>query len=336
MTRVHAYAAMQPGADLQPYEYELGPIAADEVELKVESCGICHSDLSMLDNQWNQTSYPFVPGHEVIGVVDELGSSVNHLKRGQRVGLGWYAGSCMTCGECMGGQHHLCAISEQTIVNRHGGFADRVRCRAAWAIALPDSIDPKNAGPLFCGGITVFNPIIQAGVLPTQRVGVIGIGGLGHLAIQFLNKWGCHVTAFSSTATKSTQIEELGAHQVIDTYDQAAINAIERSLDFLLVTVNVTLNWEAMLSTLAPNGRMHVVGAVLEPMAIPAFALIGSQRSVAGSPLGSPAMVASMLEFCGRHQIAPQAEYLPMSQVNDALTRLREGKPRFRLVLTRD
>ncbi len=336
MTDVIGYAAMEAGAELQPVNYQFGALGADEVHIRVETCGICHSDLSMLDNQWGLSQYPLVAGHEVVGRIDALGSQVSHLKIGQRVGLGWYAGSCSTCRQCVAGDHHLCDSSEQTIVKRAGGFANYVRCKSVWAIPLPESLDPATSGPLFCGGITVFNPLYISGVKATDRVGVIGIGGLGHLAVQFLNKWGCHVTAFTTSPDKKNEIIHLGAHQVVETTDVDAIKSLTRSFDFLLVTVNVTLNWAQLLDTLAPNGRLHVVGAVLEPMAIPAFSLIGGQKSLAGSPLGSPATTALMLDFCQRHDIAPLIESYPMSDVNRALDRLRSGKARYRVVLTAD
>ncbi len=154
---VHAYAAMAQGQELKPFEYEAGELPADEVNIRVEYCGVCHSDLSMLDNDWQMTTYPIVPGHEVVGVIDQIGSSVTHLKVGDRVGLGWLCRSCLVCNQCMNGNHHRCQSVDggsATIVGRHGGFADQVRCQAAWAIKLPASVDPATAGPMFCGGVT--------------------------------------------------------------------------------------------------------------------------------------------------------------------------------------
>lgn len=330
---VEAFAAMKPGQPLQPFSFKFDPLGSDEVEVKVESCGICHSDLSMLDNEWGASSYPLVPGHEVIGKIVATGEHVRHLNVGQRVGIGWIAGSCMTCHTCMSGQHHLCSASAQTIVGRHGGFADRVRCGAEWAIPLPEGVDPATAGPLFCGGITVFGPIAAFDVKPTDRVGVVGIGGLGHMAVKFLNKWGCEVTAFTSNAAKHDEALAMGAHHAVSSQDRKALNKLAGSLDFILVTVNVSLDWDAYIKALAPQGRLHFVGAVLEPLAVPVFSLLGGQRSISASPLGSPATVANMLSFCARHDIKPQAEFFAMQDVNDALEHLRAGKARYRIVL---
>lgn len=191
----------------------------------------------------------------------------------------------------------------------------------------------KSAGPLFCGGITVFNPIILAGVKPTAKVGVIGIGGLGHMALKFLNKWGCEVVAFSSHPDKKNQILAMGATKVINSKDPKELESIKGSLDFILNTTNVSLDWNSYLTTLAPKGRLHTVGAVLEPMAIPAFSLIMGEKSVAGSPTGSPALIRTMLDFCVRHSIYPIVEEFPLSKVNEAFDHLKNGKARYRVVL---
>lgn len=336
MKTVHAYAAENSRSPLKPIEYILPDLGPEQVDIRVEYCGICHSDLSMLRNEWGMSSYPLVPGHEVVGRVEEVGSMVKNLKPGDRVGLGWFSGSCMTCPQCLGGDHNLCATGEGTIVGRHGGFADRVRTHWVWATPLPDALPGESAGPLFCGGITVFNPILEFDVRPTDRVGVIGIGGLGHLALQFLNKWGCDVTAFSSNPDKSAELTDLGAHRVVNSCDAEALKAEAGRFDFILSTVAVPLEWSAYINALAPRGRLHTVGAVPEPIPAPAFSLLSAQRSISGSPLGSPATTAKMLDFCARHQIAPLVEEFPMAEVNAALDRLEHGSPRYRIVLKAD
>ncbi|WP_404308400.1 NADPH-dependent aldehyde reductase Ahr [Neorhodopirellula lusitana] len=335
MTTIHAYAVKEAGGALEPFEYQVGPLGHDEVEIDVTSCGICHSDISMIDNEWGMTEYPLVPGHEITGTIAAIGAGVDRLKVGQTVGLGWSSGSCMTCHQCMSGDHNLCGDNEGTIVGRHGGFADKVRCQKAWAIPLPDGIDPKKAGPLFCGGLTVFNPIVQFDVRPTHRVGVVGIGGLGHLALQFLNKWGCEVTAFTSSASKAEEAKSLGAHKIINSRSDSELTDAAGSFDFILSTVAVTLDWEKYFAALAQRGRLHVVGAALEPIPAAAFPLIAGQKSLSGSPIGSPATAATMLEFCARHDIEATTEHFPMSDVNEALDHLRAGNAKYRIVLDR-
>jgi len=335
-TTFKAYAASSPKASLQPIEFDAGPLRDEQVEIAVTYCGVCHSDLSMLGNEWGMTAYPFVPGHEVVGKIVAVGDHVKRVKVGQTVGLGWTSESCMHCHQCLSGNHNLCATAEQTIVHRHGGFADRVRCHWAWASPLPEALDPAKAGPLFCGGITVFNPIIQLGVQSTDRVGVVGIGGLGHLALKFLRAWGCEVVAFTSSANKRDEALQLGAHRVVNSRDSNELGKIAGSLNFILSTVNVSLDWVALLNVLAPKGHLHTVGAVDQPIAIPAFPLLAGQKSVSGSPLGSPSTVDTMLDFCARHDIAPTTELFPMSRVNDAFEHLRAGKARYRVVLQND
>jgi uncharacterized zinc-type alcohol dehydrogenase-like protein len=236
----------------------------------------------------------------------------------------------------MTGQHNLCLTALPTIVGHYGGFANKLRAHWAWTIPLPDALDISSAGPLLCGGITVFAPFLNYDIKPTQRVGVVGIGGLGHLALKFAKAWGCEVTAFTSSDAKADEAKSFGAHHVVSSRDPAAILNIANSLDLLLVTVNVSLDWSALLKTLKPNGRMHVVGAVLEPMPIPAFDLIMGQKSISGSPTGDPIAIATMLDFAARHTIAPQVEHFPMRQVNEALAHLAAGKARYRIVLDAD
>ncbi len=333
---IRAYAAREAGGRLTAFEYDPGPLGPDQVEVDVQACGLCHSDLSMIANDWHMSTYPLVPGHEVIGRVAAVGGHVTSVAVGDTVGLGWYSGSCLTCDQCMGGDHNLCGRVEQTIVGRFGGFADKVRCRAEWAIRLPAGLAARDAGPLFCGGITVFNPIVQCRVQPTDRVGVIGIGGLGHLALQFLSKWGCEVTAFTSHDGKRDEAVAMGAHHVVDSRQADQLEKLAGAFDFILSTVNVDLDWGRYLAALAPKGRLHSVGAVPSPIPVPAFALIGGQKSLSGSPLGSPATTRRMLDFCARHGIAPVTEHFPLSRVNDAVAHLQTGKARYRVVLDAD
>lgn len=333
---IQAYAAKSAKGKLERFSYNPGPLASEQVEIGVQYCGLCHSDLSILNNDWGITNYPFVPGHEVAGKIVAVGDNVKHRKVGDSVGLGWYSQSCMGCRQCLTGNHNLCPTAEQTIIHRHGGFADRVRCHWSWATPIPAGLDPTKIGPLFCGGVTVFNPIVQFDVKPTDRVGVIGIGGLGHLALQFLNKWGCHVVAFSSSDSKRDEAMKLGAHEVTNSRDSAAMKKLAGSLNFVISTVNVPLDWAAILDTLAPKGRLHIVGAVSEPLSIGVMSLLGAQRSVSGSPLGSPATTALMLDFCARHKIAPVIEQYKFSQINEAFEHLEAGKARYRIVLKND
>jgi uncharacterized zinc-type alcohol dehydrogenase-like protein len=330
-----AWVAAAPGAPFQKQSLERPSLGPEEVEVAVEHCGVCHSDLSMWQNEWGMSTYPAVMGHEVVGRVKALGPYAKGLTIGQRVGIGWNSGSCMHCRCCMSGEHHLCDGAQPTIAGHFGGFANTVRAHWAWAIPLPDDLQAADAGPLLCGGITVFNPIAMYAT-PKSRVGVIGIGGLGHMALKFAAAYGCEVTAFTSSESKFEEARSFGAQHVVATRDSESISRLEKSFDLLLVTVNVPLDWEPLIASLAPNGRMHVVGAVLEPIPVSVFPLIMRQASVSASPTGSPVAMADMLAFAARHKIAPKTEHFPMSDINQAFEHVAAGRARYRVVLDAD
>ncbi len=332
---VQAYAAFEAKGEFKPFEYELPALKHDEVDLEVLYNGICHSDMSMLDNDWGFTRYPFVPGHEVVGKVMAKGDAVSHIEIGQTVGLGWTAYSCMTCDQCMGGDHNMCSNSVGTITGRHGGFADKVRAQASWVFPIPESMDLLSAGPLFCGGITVFNPLIQNQISPMQHVGVVGIGGLGHMALGFLKHWGCEVTAFSTSPSKEDEARQMGAHNFVATHDPEALKKLRGQFDLIIDTVNVELDWDAYINMLKARGTLHIVGAAPKVTAS-IFPLIGQQRKITASPTGSPLGIREMLRFAARHGVQPIIETFKLSQVNEAMEKLRNGKPRYRIVLERD
>jgi len=332
---IQAYAAHEPNGKLESFQYELGSLKPDEVEIDVEYCGICHSDLSMLKNEWGLTRYPFVPGHEIIGKVAAIGNTVNHLQVGQYVGLGWRARSCTVCDQCLSGYHNRCLKGEDVIIGRHGGYADKVRCQALFAFPIPKNVNIKTAGPLFCGGITVFNPIIQNNIKPTDRVAVVGIGGLGHLAIKFLNAWGCEVTAISTNPEKERETQEFGADHFINSKISEALKSHTNNFDMVLVTANVDLDWDSYIGTLRPGGKLHIVGATSQVKAT-VFPLISGEKSIGASPGGGPAEILKMLDFCNRHRIEPIIEEFPLSRVNEAMARLESGKARYRIVLQND
>jgi uncharacterized zinc-type alcohol dehydrogenase-like protein len=332
------YKAWVTKAAKQPMVLEtvdLGPLGAEDVEVAVEHCGVCRSDLSVFNNEWGNSQYPAILGHEVIGHVTTVGPNAKGLEVGQPVGVGWFAGSCMHCHQCMSGSHHLCPQVQPTIIGHRGAFASHIRAHWAWVIPLPEKLNFAEAGPLLCGGITVFAPLLMY-AKPIDRVGIIGIGGLGHMAVKFAAAYGCDVTAFTASDSKFDEAKGFGANHAVSTKDSAAIGKLGGSFDLLISTVNVKLDWDAIIGTLTPNGRLHVVGAVLDPIPVAAFSLILQQRSVSGSPTGSPVAIATMLDFASRHNIAPQTEHFPMSKINDAFARLESGKARYRIVLDAD
>lgn len=330
-----AWVTSEVGGEFKKQSLDRPPLGAEEVEVAVDHCGICHSDLSMWHNDWGMTKWPAVFGHEVVGRVTDMGPQAKGLTVGQRVGIGWNCGSCMHCRQCMSGEQHLCHQAQPTIAGHLGGFANSVRAHWAWTLPLPDGLNIADAGPLLCGGITVFNPIAMFAT-PKSRIGVIGIGGLGHMALKFAASYGCDVTAFTSSADKSDEARGFGAQQVVATGDRGAIRKLANSFDLLIVTVNVQLDWESLIAALAPNGRLHIVGAVLEPVPVPIFPLLTRQGSLGASPTGAPVDMADMLAFAARHEIAPQTEHFPMSNINEAFEHVADGKARYRVVLDAD
>ena len=336
--RTNNYQAWVAKAAKQPLvlqTVDLGMLGDEDVEVAVEHCGLCHSDLSVFGNEWGNSQYPAVLGHEVVGRITAVGPNVKGHKVGQRVGVGWISGSCMHCHQCMSGSHHLCPEAQPTIVGHRGGFASHIRTHWAFAFPLPENLNFAEAGPLLCGGVTVFAPLAMH-AKPTDRVGIIGIGGLGHMAVKFASAFGCYVTAFTSSESGFDEAKGFGANHAVGTGDPAAIKKLAGSLDLLISTVNVPLDWDALIGTLAPNGRLHVVGAVLEPIPVSAFSLIVGQRGISGSPTGSPVAIETMLDFAARHNITPQTEHFPMSRINEAFARLKSGKARYRIVLDAD
>ena len=333
MAQIQGLAAHAAGAELLPYHYDPGKLGAQEVEIAISHCGICHSDLHLISNDWGISQYPFIPGHEVVGTVAAVGSDVNLHKVGDRVGLGWQSNSCGECEWCMKGMENLCPAQEATCVRRNGGYAERVRANARFAIPIPEALSSEHAAPLLCGGITVYSPLRSHGINPSSRVGIVGIGGLGHLAIQFARVFGAHVTAFSSSAGKEEEVRALGAHHFVNTRESKAMKEVAGTQDFLLTTINADQDWGAYMQALRPTGTLCFVGVPPSPIALQAFPLIAGLRSVTGSPIGSPHMLREMMDVAVRHGVKATTESFPMAKANEAIEKVKKNKVRYRAVL---
>jgi alcohol/geraniol dehydrogenase (NADP+) len=338
MVKVKAWAALEPHAKLQPFTYDLPPLNPEEVEIQVDHCGLCHTDISFIKNEWGNIPFPLVPGHEVIGRIVGLGDIAKKkgLKLGQTVGVGWFIESCQHCESCLEGTQQLCASPKQTIFGNYGGFAERIRTHWLWAIPLPEGLNNADAGPLYCAGITVFSPLMEYHVKPTDRVGVFGIGGLGHLAVQFYHAWGCDVTAFSSTKAKYGEITDLGADHIVSSKDTSEWEALKGQFDLIVVTVDVPLPWDKVIAMLSTKGRLHFVGIIFEPIPVSMLSLLIPQAQISASPGGSRSSFNKMLRFAAQHKINPRTEHFPMSKVNEAIDHLETGKPNYRIVLDAD
>ncbi|MGH9598976.1 MAG: NAD(P)-dependent alcohol dehydrogenase, partial [Terracidiphilus sp.] len=288
MAQIQGFAAHAAGAELLPYRYDPGVLGPQEVEIAITHCGVCHSDLHLISNDWGISQYPFIPGHEVIGTISAVGAEVEFLKKGERVGLGWQSNSCGACEWCTRGLENLCAAAEGTCVHRNGGYADRVRANARFVVRIPEALDSERAAPLLCAGITVYSPLRNHDVNPSSRVGVVGIGGLGHLAIQFARVFGAEVTAFSTSAGKEEEARALGANHFVNTRESKAMKEIAGTQDFILNTANADQDWGAYLQALRPTGTLCFVGVPPSPVTFHAFPLISGLRTISGSPIGSP------------------------------------------------
>lgn len=334
MAQFQGLAVHAAGAELLPFRYEPGPLGPQEVEIGISHCGICHSDLHLISNDWGISQYPFIPGHEVIGKVTAVGSAVHSLKAGQRVGLGWQSNSCGECEWCTRGMENLCPQAEATCVRRHGGYADRVRANVRFVMPVPDALESEAAAPLLCGGITVYSPLRIHGINPSSRVGIIGIGGLGHIAIQFARVFGAEVIAFSTSSAKEEEARTLGAHQFVNTLESRALKDLAGSFDFILNTANANQDWSMYLQALRPTGTLCFVGVPPAPITIPAFPMISGIRTVTGSPIGSPHRLREMLDVAARHGVKAKTEIFAMAKVNEAIEKVKKNKVRYRAVLT--
>ncbi len=331
--KIKGYAAKEPKGILEPFNYDSKPIGDFEVLIKITHCGICHTDVHLLDNDMGFTSFPFVPGHEVVGIVEETGKNVFNIKKGQRVGIGWQIGACLECEYCQSGQENLCPKSNATCVGNYGGFAEYLVADNRFAFPIPDEIPSVNAGPLLCGGITVYSPFRHYNVKPNDKVGVIGIGGLGHFAVQFASAMGCEVTAFSTSPDKEDEAHRLGAHKFVNSKDPKQMKNTAGKLDYIISTVSGSTDWLPYFNALRPNGRLNFVGISLTNVSVPITGLVLGQKSVSGSVIGGRRMINEMLEFSARHNIQAMTEVMPASKVNEAIEKVRKNEARYRMVL---
>ena len=333
-----AYAVTSPGAPIELIEVADVPLGPLGVDVRVTHCGVCHTDIGMIDDEFGISRYPVVAGHEAVGVVERLGSAVppDQLAVGQRVGVGATAGACFACEWCLSGRHHLCPAKDDVVFRGdRGAFASHVRA-TDWRFAhpIPPGMSSEHAGPLLCAGATVFTAIHQHEVRPTDHVAVVGLGGLGHVAVQFLAKWGCHVTAITSSADKAADARRFGAHQVIVAGPHGeGLAEVAKSFDFMISTVSADLPWDSYLATLRPQGKLALLGVPSRRISLSPLSLLPGERTLVGGVTGGPTITRTMLEFADRHGIQPEVELFAVSDIEAALNRTRTGQARYRVVL---
>jgi len=339
-----AFAVMKQGGPVQEFTYIPIDLRPDEVEVKIEACGVCHSDLHQQNNDWGIAKYPLVVGHEIIGHVINVGSEVpSELKMGDRVGVGPQTGSCLSCRECFRGEPQHCPKKDKsyntptgndTQPMTFGGFAEKIRVKAAWAFPIPDGLPTVQAAPLLCAGVTTWTPFVRYNVTIGSKVGIVGFGGLGHVALQFAVKMGCDAYAISTSPNKRDEAKAYGAG-FINTKEAQDLETHKGSFDFLLSTISANgVNWDMYLDLLRPDGNLCMVGLPSDFTATP-MKIVGKRLTISGSFLANNQEIRRMLQFCARNNITAKTEELPMTveNCNLALKKIHENSVRYRMVL---
>lgn len=336
MPKMKAAQVTRPGSPFELVDRDIPQPGPGQVRIRVKACGICHSDIFTKENLFPGIQFPRVPGHEVAGVIDEIGPGVNTWQKGQRVGVGWHGGHCGNCENCRRGDFINCANLRVTGIHYDGGYEEYMVAAANAVAALPEGISFEEAAPLLCAGITTYNSLRHAGALPGDLVAVEGIGGLGHLALQFASKFGFRVAAISRGPENATLASKLGAHHYIDSRANNVAEELQKigGARVILATAPSGKSKSALVDGLATDGRMMVLGASPEPIEVSPIQLIRGRRSIQGWPSGAPADSEDTLRFAVLSGIRPMIEKFPLSQANEAYDRMINGKVEFRAVLT--
>jgi len=333
------YAAEKP---LEHLDIERRKVTAHDVAIEILFCGICHSDLHSARNEWHGTVYPIVPGHEIVGKVTEIGSHVKKYKVGDIVGVGCLVDSCRTCEHCEADLEQFCDNGHTQTFNsldKHiggmtfGGYSEKIVVDENFALRIPENLDLAATAPLLCAGITTYSPMKHWNVGPGKRVGVVGIGGLGHMAIKIAKALGAHVVVFTTSVSKTEDAKRLGADEVVLSTDAAQMAQHTKSLHFILDAVSAQHDINTYLNLLKVDGAIALVGAPMEPLPVVSFNLIMGRRSFAGSLIGGLAETQEMLDFCSKHNIVSDIELIGVDDVNDAYERLLKGDVRYRFVI---
>jgi uncharacterized zinc-type alcohol dehydrogenase-like protein len=341
-TKTKAWGVESAGAAAVPLTIERRALRPEDIAIRISHSGICHSDLHMVRNDWGMSLYPMVPGHEIVGTVTAVGSNVGKYKVGDRVAVGCLVDSDLSCDQCKAGQEQFCAtgatltysgIDRQDGSVTYGGYSQQIVVREEFVCRLPDSLDISKAAPLLCAGITTYSPLRKFGVGPGQKVGIAGLGGLGHMGVKFAVAMGADVTMITTSPRKGQDARELGAHDVLLSTDSDAMASAANSFDFILNTIPVSHEVGPYLNLLKPNGTMVVVGAIDNLPGLHGGQLVMRNRAIAGSLIGGLPETQEMLDFCGQHGIHPEVETIRIDEVNEAWERMEKGDVRYRFVI---
>jgi D-arabinose 1-dehydrogenase-like Zn-dependent alcohol dehydrogenase len=329
--RVKAYAIKEKGGTAEPFFYER-TLGSRDVLVRITHCSLARGDVQYIDDDWGDARYPLVPGHEIVGIVEEAGSEVADLHTGDRVGVGYQQEACFECSFCRQGLEQLCSSQKVIAVDRYGGLAEHIVVDGRFAFRLPPELDSAPSAPLLSSGLTVYAGILRAGLAAGSRVAVLGPGGLGHLAIQYLHKMGHSVTAFSHSPAKRELIERLGG-VFVDSSDTKRLTEHQGAFDFILSTLNVAFDLDSFVRMLTPQGQLCLVAAPLTQLSLSGGLLNNSRRSIYGNYIGSRADTIQMLEFSAKHGVEAVVDVMPLARVNEAIERVRRRDVRMGLVL---
>jgi D-arabinose 1-dehydrogenase-like Zn-dependent alcohol dehydrogenase len=335
ITRMKVAQVSSPGADFEIVERDIPAPDAGYVRIKVQACGVCHSDVLTKEGLWPGIQYPRVPGHEVAGIIDEVGDGVTAWKAGQRVGVGWHGGQDNTCRECRRGDFRNCRNLKVCGISYDGGYQQYMVAPVEALVAIPDGLSDTDAAPLLCAGITTYNALRHSGALPGDLVAVQGVGGLGHLGIQFANKFGYKVAAIGRGPDNATLAKKLGAHVYLDSQSTNPAEALQKlgGARVILATAPSSKAMSGLIDGLGPNGKLMVIGATFDPIEVTPIQLINGSRAIQGWASGTPADSEDTLCFAELAGVRPMIETYPLEKAGEAYARMLSGKAEFRVVL---
>jgi alcohol dehydrogenase (NADP+) len=341
MPTANAFAAQSPTSPLGPMSIQRREPTATDVVIDILYCGVCHSDLHFARNEWGMTQYPVVPGHEILGRVVKVGSKVTKFKVGDLAAVGCMVDSCRSCANCKQGLEQFCAgcVFSYNGPDKHsggmtfGGYSTSVVCDESFTLKVPANLDPAKAAPLLCAGVTTYSPLRHWKVGKGQKVGIVGLGGLGHMGVKFAHAMGAHTVLFTTSPSKAADAKRLGADEVIISKDENQMKQHAGSFDFILDTVSADHDLNAYLATLKLDGTMCMVGVPPNPQPVHAFSLIMPRKNLAGSLIGGIAETQEMMDFCGKHNIACDIELIKMQQINEAYERMLKSDVKYRFVI---
>ncbi|WKL56942.1 NAD(P)-dependent alcohol dehydrogenase [Asticcacaulis sp. ZE23SCel15] len=340
MSTAKGYAALAPKAPLQAFSFERREPNDDDVVIDIQFCGVCHSDIHQVRDEWFPGIYPQVPGHEVVGVVTKVGAKVSKFKEGDRVGVGCFVNSCVHCQTRDEDDEQYLPGLTQTYNDRdasgqptYGGYSDHIVVKEGYVLSVPDNLPLDGAAPLLCAGITLWSPLKHWNAGPGKKVAIIGLGGLGHMGVKLAHALGAEVTVLSQSMAKKDDALRLGADHYYPTNDPKTFEALAGTFDLIINTVSAPIDWNAYLGLVKVDGTMVLVGVPDNPVPVSAFALIAGRKSLAGSMIGSIKETQEMLDFCGEHNIVSDIEVIDIKDINAAYERVIKSDVRYRFVI---